>query len=70
MGRDLWRRVLNAAVVLTENHRAKLDPSYAELLRVLRTGCEDEGVWRLVKDALKSLSMATTVPTGWLADIL
>ena len=54
VGRDLWRRVLNAAVVLTENHRAKLDPSYAELLRVLRTGCEDEGVWRLVKDALKS----------------
>ena len=32
----------------------KPDPSYAELLRVLRTGCEDEGVWRLVKDALKS----------------
>ena len=27
---------------------------YAELLRVLRTGCEDEDVWRLVKYALKS----------------
>ena len=37
-GRDLWRTALNAAVVLTENHRAKGDPAYAELLRVLRVG--------------------------------
>ena len=38
-----------------ENHRVAVDPSYAELLRVLRTGCEDD-VWRLttVKYALKS----------------
>ena len=32
-GRDLWTTVLNSAVVLTENHRAKLDPAYAELLQ-------------------------------------
>ena len=53
-GRDLWRRVLNAAVVLTESHRAKLDPAFAELLRILRRGSTDERVWKLVKRAVIS----------------
>ena len=54
LGRDLWRRVLNAVVVLTENHRAKLDPAYAELLRILRTGTDDASVWKLVTQALRA----------------
>ena len=53
-GRDLWRTVVNSAVVLTENHRAKLDPAYAELLRVLREGTADAALWRTVTAALKS----------------
>ena len=53
-GRDLWTTVLNSAVVLTENHRAKLDPAYAELLRLLREGTTDAALWRTVTTALRS----------------
>ena len=59
-GRDLWRTALNAAVVLTENHRAKGDPAYAELLRVLRVGSKDKRVWRAVICALRSLQVGSS----------
>lgn len=54
MGRDLWLRTLNSAVILSENHRAKLDPAYAELLRVLREGTEDKATWATIIAALRS----------------
>ena len=52
LGRALWRSTLNAAVVLTENHRTKLDPAYGELLHVLREGTMDTATWRVALAAL------------------
>ena len=63
-GRELWRRVLNAAVVLSENHRAKLDPAYAELLRILRKGSTDARAWEVVKQALLSRAGSTSADGG------
>ena len=38
--------------MLSENHRAKLDLAYAELLRILRKGSTDARAWEVVKQAL------------------
>ena len=37
-GRELWLSELNAAIILTENYRARNDPGFQEFLRLLRLG--------------------------------
>jgi hypothetical protein len=54
LGRDLWARSVNSAVILSENHRARHDPAFAELLRVLREGTDDAALWQAVIGALET----------------